>query len=160
MVLARVSRSWAPSGDWRAQANLLYYDYRGNGIPDRADANIYFTYRDTFSFGLSAIRVDGARSPRVLGAADANLSWPLTRRLSLAAGAGIGQVVVRSYAPGRYPRYGYEQLQAYGYGTLGLAWSDGPWRLQVDRNMNSLGERRAYGTRASSDWLATVSRSF
>lgn len=157
MVLARVSRSWAPSADWLAQANLLYYDYRGNGIPDRADANVYFTYRDTFSFGLSAIRVDGARSPRALGAADANLSWPLTRRLSLAAGAGIAQATVRSYAPGRY---GYDRVQLYGYGNLGLAWSDGPWRLQLDRNMNSLGDRRAYGTRAASDWLATVSRSF
>lgn len=162
MVLARVSRAWTLSGDWLAQANLLYYDYRGSRIPARADANVYFIYRDILSFGLSAIRVDDARNPLVLGAADASLGWPLTQRLSLSAGAGVAQAAVRADDPGRYPRYGYgyERVQLYGYGNLGLAWSDGPWRLQVDRNKSSLGERRVYGTRASSDWVATLVWSF
>lgn len=172
IVLARISRAWAPSADWLAQANLLYYDYRGNGIPDRADANVYFTYRDALTLGLSAIRVDDARNTRVLGAADASLSWPLMRRLSLSAGAGIAQAVVRSHGPGSYPRrgyeneneygygYGYERVQLYGYGNLGLAWSEGPWRLQVDRNTSSLGARRVYGHGASTDWVATLVWSF
>src|SRR3546814_5676124 len=50
-----------------------------------------------------------------------------------------------------------DRVQLYGYGSLGLAWSDGALRLQLDRNMNSLGDRRLYGTQAPSDWSATVS---
>lgn len=166
VALARVSRSWALSGDWRAQAGLLYYDYRGNRIPDRADANLYFTYRDSVTFGLSAIRVSDDGEQHFRGAADVAVSWPLTRHISLSAGAGIAQVAVRSYGPGRHPyyeygdRYKYSQVQLYGYGNLGLAWNAGPWRLQVDRNMNSLGARRAYGTQAPPHWVATFSRSF
>lgn len=175
MALARVSHTWAPSAEWQAQASLLYYDYHANGIPDRLDANVYFTYRDILSFGLSAIRVDNPRAPRrVTGAADATLSWPLTRHLSLSAGAGIAQATVTVYGP-RYPpghppgsppyyyggghAYRYDRVQRYGYGSIGLAWSDGPWRLQVDRNMNSLGARRVYGDRAPG-WVATLSRAF
>lgn len=187
MALARVSRAWAPSAEWQAQASLLYYDYHANGLPDRLDANVYFTYRDLLSFGLSAIRADNPRAPRrVTGAADATLSWPLARHLSLSAGAGIAQATVTVYGP-RYPPggppgdpptypptyppgsppyyyganrlYRYDRVQRYGYGSLGLAWSHGPWRLQVDRNMNSLGERRVYGGRAPG-WVATLSRAF
>lgn len=162
MVLAWVSRAWAPSDDWLVQANLLYYDYHVNRIPNRADASVYLSYRDTLTFGLAVIRVDDERNPRVLGAADANLSWPLTHQISLAAGVGLAQATVRTSGAHRDPRYGYgyDQVQLYGYGNLGLAWSDGPWRLQLDRNRSSLGARRIYGTRTASDWLATIVWSF
>jgi hypothetical protein len=166
VVLARVSRAWAPSGDWLAQASLLYYGYRSEGAsrtPDRAHANLYFTYRDTLTFGVSAIRVSGNQDQRLLGAVDVNARWPLSDHVSLSAGAGIAQASVRSHGRGPYAYrghgYGYDHLQLYGYGSLGLAWSDGSWRLQVDRNMNSLGARRAYGNQAP-HWVATVSRSF
>lgn len=162
VALARISRSWALSGDWGAQASLLYYDYRsqrGRGISDRADANLYFTYRDTLTLGLSAIRVDVGQDQRVLGAADVDASWPVTRHVSLSAGAGIAQAVVRAHDPWGYG-HGYDRVQLYGYGNLGLAWSDGPWRLQLDRNANSLGARGAYGAWGPSHWVATLSRSF
>jgi hypothetical protein len=167
MVLARASRTWAPSSEWQAQASLLYYDYRAAAMPDRLDANLYFTYRDLLSFGVSAIRVDNPRAPRrVTGAADATLSWPVARHLSLAAGAGIGQATITTYVRrpppylyGEGRTYRYDHVRSYAYGSLGLAWSDGPWRLQLDRNMNSLGERRVYGARAPG-WVATLSRAF
>lgn len=164
VALARVSHFWALSSDWQAQASLLYYDYRaddGRGIPDRADASLHFTYRDTLTFGLSAVRVSGNQDRRLLGAADLELRWPLTRHVSLSTGAGIAQTAVASYEPGSYQHYGHDApIELYGYGHLGLAWSDGPWHLQIGRNMNSLGERRVYGTQASSNWVATLSWSF
>jgi hypothetical protein len=167
MALARVSRAWAPSAEWQAQASLLYYDYRATAMPDRLDANLYFTYRDLVSFGVSAIRIDNPRAPRRLaGAADATLSWPIARHLSLSAGAGIGQATITTYGYRRPPSlygaaraYRYDHVRSYAYGSLGVAWSDGPWRLQVDRNMNSLGDRRVYGARAPG-WVATLSWAF
>lgn len=165
VALSRVSRFWALSSDWQAQANLLYYDYRAErsrDIPDHVDASLYFAYRDTLTFGLSAIRVSGDQDRHLLGAADLGVSWPLTRHVSLSAGAGIAQAAVASYGSGWYHHHGYQlyHIQLYGYGHLGLAWSDGPWHLQLGRNMSSLGERRAYGTHASSSWVATLSWSF
>lgn len=165
MALARASRLWAPSGDWLVQAGVLYYDYRsGSGAgADRIDANLAFIYRDTLTFGVSAIHPVGGQGQRLLGAADANVSWPLTQRLSLVAGAGIAQATVRPrYRAGyRYRGRGYGRMQSYGYGNLGLAWADGPWRLQLDRNLSSLDARRAYyGSGDSPDWVATVSWSF
>jgi hypothetical protein len=155
------------SNDWSGQASLHYYDYAAEGrygIPDRADANLSFSYRDTLTFGLSTIRVDGDRNHRLRGAADLDASWPLSRHLSLSAGVGIAQVAVASYRRGRSSRYTYRyppRVRGYGYGNLGLAWSDGPWRLQLDRNANSLGKQRpAYGGHAAPAWVATLSRSF
>lgn len=165
VALARVSRFWPLSGDWLAQANLLYYDYRaegGSGIPDRADASVYFIYRDTVTLGLSAVRVSGDRDRRLRGAADVDASWPLTQHLSVNAGAGIAQAAVAPYGAGgyRHPGPRHDPVRLYGYGNVGLAWSDGPWHLQLDRNASSIGKRRAYGTQAPSTWVATLSRSF
>lgn len=162
-ALARVSRAWTPSADWLAQASLLYYDYRSSGraaAPDRVHANVYFTWRDTLTFGVSAIHPAGDHPRRVLGTADAEIGWPLGRHLSLSAGAGFGQALVTGYRGGYY-RYRYERVEAYRYGNLGLAWNDGPWRLQVDRTASSLGGRGAYyGVGTPSDWVATLAWSF
>jgi hypothetical protein len=165
LALARASRTWMPSGDWMVQAGLLYYDYRGgsSGAAARADANLAFTYRDTVTFGVSALHPLGGRGQRLLGAADANVSWPLTPHLSLIAGAGVAQATVRPrYRSGYRSRgRGYGRLQSYGYGNLGLAWAAGPWRLRLDRNLSSLDAGRAYyGAGGSPDWVATVSWSF
>lgn len=167
VLVAQAARTWAPSRDWLAQASLLYYDYGsaaggGRGIPDRAEAGVSLTYRDTVTAGLSVIHVAGRQDQRWLGAADAGASWPLARHVTLTAGAGVAQAVVRDYGRrGYYRRHAYYgRLQRYGYGNLGLAWSNGPWRLQVDRNATSLGTRRAYGGASASDWVATLSRSF
>jgi hypothetical protein len=165
IALARVSRAWALPGDWMAQAGLLYYDYRGalgGTVPDRVDANLYVTYRDTLTLGLSASHASGRHDQRLLGAADLGFRWPLAQHISVSAGAGIAQASIGSYGPPGYPyrAYRYEHVRIYGYGNLGLAWSDGPWRLQVDRTRSSLGARRAYGARSASPWVATLSRAF
>src|SRR3546814_11817764 len=73
VVLGRVSRFWSLSDDWLAHASLLYYDYRAaryRGIPDRAEANLYFTSRDTLRVGVSAMPPHGA-PPRPLPGAPA-----------------------------------------------------------------------------------------
>lgn len=165
LVLGRASRAWALSEDWMGQASLLYYDYRarrGVAIPDRVDANLYFTYRDLLSIGVTAMRpVDGPRQ-QLLGAADIELNYPLSRHLSLAAGAGIAQASIRAYGPHAYGA-GYQgryAVEAYGFGSLGLAWTSGRLRLQLDRNLNSLGDRRAYGSEGPRDWVATASWRF
>lgn len=164
LALARVSRSWSLPGDWMAQAGLVYYDYRGargSTVPDRTDANLYFTYRDTLTFGLSASHGSGKHGQDLSGAADIGASWPVAPHLSISAGAGIAQASVRSHGSRRYAYgYRYQHVQRYGYGNLGLAWSDGPWRLQLDHNRNSLGNRQAYGAGSPSRWVATLSRSF
>src|SRR3546814_2601600 len=83
VVLGRVSRFWSLSDDWLAHASLLYYDYRAEryrGIPDRADANLYFTYRDTLSVGVSAMRPSGDQARGLLGAADRDVSYPRAAR--------------------------------------------------------------------------------
>jgi uncharacterized protein (TIGR02001 family) len=158
-TLARASHAWTPSADWLVQASLLYYDYRSRGraaAPDRMHANLYFTWRDTLTFGVSAIHPAGDHPRRVLGAADAEIGWPLGRHFTLSAGAGVAQaLVVRGY------HYRYERVEGYRYGNLGLAWNEGPWRLQVDRTANSLGARGAYsGAGTPSDWVATLAWSF
>lgn len=159
-TLARASRAWTPSADWLAQASLLYYDYRSSAgratTPDRMHANLYFTWRDTLTFGVSAIRPAGDHPRRVLGAADAEIAWPLGRHFTLSAGAGVAQALV---VRGR--RYRYERVEGYRYGNLGLAWNGGPWRLEIDRTANTLPARDAYyGAGTPSDWVATLAWSF
>lgn len=164
LSVARVSHSWMPSGDWLVQAGILHYDYRSNrgrAMPDRSVANLYVSYRDTVTFGVLASRVSGDKANRVLGAADVGISWPLTARASLSAGAGVAQSLASRYDGGyRGHRYGPGPVRVYGYGSLGLAWREGPWRLQLDRTTNSLGDRSVYGARASQGWIATCSRAF
>src|SRR3546814_13830287 len=95
------------------------------------------------------MRPSGDQARRLLGAADVEVSYPLARHLSLTAGAGIAQASAGSYRYGGY-RYGpknvRDRVQLYGYGSLGLAWSDGALSLQLDRNMKRLGDRRLSGT--------------
>src|SRR3546814_16236723 len=67
VVLGRVSRFWSLSDDWLAHASLLSYDYRAEryrGIPDRAEANPSFTYRDPLTDGYSPMRPRGTQPRR------------------------------------------------------------------------------------------------
>lgn len=166
VTLARVSHDWALADDWHAQASLLYYDYGTSSRPyaaDRLDASLYFTYRDVLTFGLSAIRVIDDGNHRLLGAADLSVHWPLAQHVSLSAGAGIAQATDSPYGHDGYrPPYGYRrgQFRLYGYGQLGLAWSDGPWHVELDRIVSSLATQQSRDTRASSRWVATLSWSF
>lgn len=168
LVLGRATRSWSLSGDWLAQASVLHYDHRatpGVAVPDRTDATLYFTYRDLLSVGVSAMHPHEGDGRRVLGAADAELSVPLSRALSLSAGAGIAEAMLSRYPAGRYAANGDYYAGAtrprrYGFGNLGLGWHQGPWRLRLDRHFNSLGDRRVYGGEAPPQWVVTASWAF
>jgi len=165
-ALAQLSRHWSLSSDWQMQTGLLYYRYPGSTRAtayDRTEAALDWSYRDVLTLGLSAIHASGASSHPLRGAADINLHWPLTRQLSLAAGAGMAQSLVaprRAYHYG-HASYGYgDEASVYGYGHAGLSWSDGPWRVELDLLLAGAQTRRQWATQGASPWVATISRSF
>jgi uncharacterized protein (TIGR02001 family) len=177
-ALAQASRYWSLSGDWQMQVSLLYYRYpgmSGSRAFDRAESGVSWSYRDVLSFGLSAIHVIGAKNRQLRGAADINLHWPLTRHFSLSAGAGITQSLMAPYVPHRYVYedsdggYGYDytshysypvRANHYSYGHLGLLWSNGPWRIELDRIVTAPETQQQWANLDPSPWVATISRSF
>ncbi len=173
-ALAQASRQWALAGNWQMQANLLYYRYQGSSRSrafDRAEAGLSWSYRDVLTLGLSAIHVIGGRN-RLRGVADVSLQWPLTRELSLSAGAGIAQTPIAPYdsygydrpGPSEYARAGsYRQRPAAEfrrYGHLGLLWSRGAWRVEAQRILADPRTRWQSDALDASPWVLTVSRSF
>jgi uncharacterized protein (TIGR02001 family) len=158
--LLHAAYSWPLSANWQMQASLLYYDAPGRGRARpyrRVEADLAWIYRDVFSLNLAALHPLGSRDGRTLPAAEANLHWPLTRHLSLLAGAGVA----------RYPRgagysryYGESHGAYYRYGQAGLAWSAGRWRVELDRIATRGAPPARRGTGGLSPWLASVSWSF
>jgi uncharacterized protein (TIGR02001 family) len=170
-ALAQASRHWSLAGDWQLQAGLLYYRYPGTARSkafDRAEATLSWSYRDVLTFGLSAIRVIGARGhQRPRGAADISLHWPLARQLFLSAGAGAAQSPIAPYNAYRYSREydhaGPHRRVSEGihtYGHVGLLWSHGPWQVELDRILSDPETRRQWDVMGASPWVATVSWSF
>jgi len=165
-TLVQASRDWSLSSDWQMQANLLYYQYPGqNGSKssDRAEAGVNWTYRDVLTLGLSAIDVFGANGHQPSGAADISFHWPLAWHFSLSAGVGAAQPVVAPYTPyhNGYPNYyEYDRSGLHGYGHAGLSWSNGHWRMELDRMMADPGTQRQWAALGASPWVATISRSF
>jgi hypothetical protein len=175
-ALVEASRYWSLPRDWQMQVSLLYYRYpgiTGSKALDRAEAGVSWSYRDVLSFGLSAIDVIGAKNQQPRGAADINLHWPLTRHFSLSAGAGITQSLMAPYGPyGPYRHvyagsYDYDyasharpvRADHYSYGHVGLLWSNGPWRIELDRIV-AAPETQQWANLNASPWVATISRSF
>ena len=175
-ALVQASRYWSLSSDWQMQLSLLYYRYpgmTGSKAFDRAEMGASWSYRDVLSFGLSAIHVIGAKNRQLRGAADINLYWPLTPHFSLSAGAGITQSLMAPYVHHRHvyaDSDGYEYVYTshysypvhanhYSYGHLGLLWSNGPWRIELDRIV-AAPETQQWAKLNASPWVATISRSF
>ena len=167
----RADHYWLLSGDWRMQAGVAYYTYPGNASArafDRAEASMSWLYRDVLTFGLSAISLTRGRDHQPRGAADVNFRWPLPAHFSLNAGVGVAQPLpARSYYGGPsdgawtyFPGYGAYRAQRpgsyYGYGQLGLAWNDGPWRVELDRIATDPSQRWM----AAAPWVATIAWSF
>ncbi len=165
-ALVQGSRHWTLSNDWQMQASLLYYRYSsGNrgGTSDRAETGLNWTYRDVLTLGVSAIYVLGAEGHRPRGAADLSLHWPLAEHLSLSAGAGVAQSLAASYRPYRYDQarsYRPDRAGLSNYGHVGLLWTQGPWRIELDRIMADPETRRQRYYLGASPWVATISRSF
>lgn len=174
-ALVQASRYWSVSGDWQMQVSLLYYRYPGNTGSrafDRTETGINWSYRDVLTFGLSAIYVIGAKSHQPRAAADINLHWPLAQHFSLSAGAGVTQSLIAPYSLYHHPytgsydharanHYGSVRAGHYGYGHVGLLWSNGPWRIELDRIVAAPETQQQWANLDdSSSWVATVSRSF
>jgi len=174
-ALAQASRYWSLSSDWQMQVSLLYYRYPGHTSSrafDRAETGVNWSYRDVLSFGLSAIYVIDARNQRQpRGAADINLHWPLARHFSLSAGAGITQSLMVPYSSYHYvyadsydhaytSHYGSVRANHYSYGHVGLLWSSGPWRMELDRIVAAPETQQEWANLDASSWIATISRSF
>lgn len=173
VTLVQASRYWSLSGDWQMQVGLLYYSYAGqlgSGAFDRAETGVSWTYRDVLTLGLSAIYVIGATGHQPRGAVDIDLHWPLARHFSVSLGAGMTQSLAAPYGHCRCgyessdedyeSPYGRARAEHYGYGHLGLSWSDGPWRIELDRVVTAPGAQQQWGNPGASPWVATLSRSF
>lgn len=168
-ALVQASRYRSLSGDWQMQLSLLYYRYSGNPGSrafDRAETRANWSYRDVLTFGLSAIYAVGAKGHRPRGAVDIDLHWPLARHFSLSVGAGITQSPRVPYAPYShdYAR-SYDHAYAshaghYSYGHMGLSWSNGPWRIELDRIVTAPETQQQWANPDVSPWVATISRSF
>jgi hypothetical protein len=157
-ALAQVSKYWSLSSDWQMRGSLLYYDYPGNARSkyfDRAEAGVDWIYRDVLTFGLSGISLTNGDEHRPRGAADVNFHWPLAWYFSFSAGAGVAQSLLSPYGS-----YGYDRASVYRYGQLGLIWSYGPWRMELDRVAVGPGSRQQWGNLVASPWVGTISWSF
>ncbi len=174
-ALAQASHHWALSDDWQVQANLLYYRYASTSRSkafERAEAGLGWTYRDVLTFDLSAIHVIGSKGRhRLRGAADISFHWPLARHVYLSAGAGAAQFPIapyNAYGYGHASGQEYDHPESYSrvspgirtYGHVGLSWSDGPWRVELERILADPETRWQWDVMGASPWVATVSRSF
>ncbi|MGH8147911.1 MAG: TorF family putative porin [Rhodanobacteraceae bacterium] len=154
---ARVSHYWSLSGDWQMQASLLYYHYSGIWHASAYEADIGWIYRDVLTFGVSGIHAFGENEHRFRAAVDLDLRWPLGYGFSLSAGAGLTRYMAGPY--GNRARYDYSEFH-YFYGSVGVSWSHGPWRMEIDHMMLSHDVRQRLGEFAVSPWMATITRSF
>jgi uncharacterized protein (TIGR02001 family) len=157
-TLAQVSRYWSLSNDWQMQTGLLYYNYPGSGrsrVYNRAELGVSWIYRDVLTFGLSATHVFRTGNQRPRAAADVDFHWPLAWHFSLSAGAGIAEVLIPPHAP-----YTYDHPSHYKYGHIGLMWSRGPWRMDLEHIETDLETAGRQGNLDVSPWVATVSWSF
>jgi hypothetical protein len=158
--MAQASRFWSLSTDWQMQASALYYRYSRSEnakVYNRAEGGVTWLYRDVLTFGVSAVRVMGARDHQTRPAADVDFHWPIMWQFSLSAGLGFAHAVV---PPFYHDGHMYGGAAPYRYGHVGLMWSHGPWRAEFDRIQTDLGHRRPWGNLGASSWVGTISRSF
>jgi uncharacterized protein (TIGR02001 family) len=154
--VARVAHAWTLSGDWRMQADMVYYHYAGRLHANVYEPGVYWVYRDVLTFGLSVVHVASADDHRLHPAADLNFRWPLAGGFSLSGGLGIAHYAV-PYGNPRNERY---RMGYYRYGEAGLLWSHGPWQAEIDRVAIDSGSRNYLDSFAASPWLVVLSRSF
>lgn len=154
--VARIAHAWTLSGNWRMQADMVYYHYAGRQHANVYEPGVYWVYRDILTFGLSVVHVSGADGQTLHPAADLNFRWPLAGDFSLSGGFGVARYAV-SYGHSPNERYhtGY-----YRYGEAGLLWRRGVWQAELDRVAIDPGSRRDLHRLAASPWLLTISRSF
>jgi hypothetical protein len=154
--VARVARAWTLSGNWRMQADLVYYHYAGRLHANVYEPGVYWMYRDVLTFGVSLVHIAGADEHALHPAADLNFRWPLGGNFSLSGGLGVARYAVPyGYPPHERYRTGY-----YRYGAAGLLWRNGAWQAELDRVAIDSGSRPYLNRYAASPWLIVLSRSF
>jgi len=153
--VARVARTWTVSGNWRMQADMVYYHYAGRLHANVYEPGVYWVYRDVLTFGLSGVYVASADEHRLHPAADLNFHWPLGGGLFISGGLGIARYAV----PYGYPNERYH-MGYYRYGQAGLFWGHGAWQIELDRVAIDPGSRRYLRRFTASPWLLPLSRSF
>jgi len=153
--VARIAHAWTLSGDWRLQADMVYYHYTGRLRANVYEPGVYWVYRDVLTFGVSAVYIASADEHRLHPAADVNFHWPLAGGFFISGGFGVARYAVPYGYPNERYHTGY-----YRYGEAGLLWSHGAWRVELDRVAIDPGSRRYLRRLAASPWLLTLSRSF
>ncbi|HJU25074.1 MAG TPA: hypothetical protein VJ722_00220 [Rhodanobacteraceae bacterium] len=153
--LVRVAKAWSLPGDWQMQASLQYYHYSGFARLNAYEAGLAWTYRDLVTLSAAEIYAPDSRY-RVRPAVDLNIHWPLPQHFFLTAGLGYTRYVISRYAHHRE----YEVRDFYPYAQAGLGWSDGPWRVELNRVVLRGEVRRHLDRQAASPWLATIAWSF
>jgi len=154
--VVQVAHAWTLSGNWRMQADLVYYHYAGRLHANVYEPGVYWVYRDVLTIGVSGVYVVGADKRTLHPAADLNFRWPLAGDFSIAGGLGVARYAV----PYGYPSSERYHTGYYRYGEAGLLWRRGPWQAELDRVAIDSGARRYLRRFAASPWLLTVSRSF
>ncbi|GKT21215.1 hypothetical protein [Acidovorax sp. SUPP3334] len=149
-AIVRLAYDGVLSNDWQYQAVTQYYAYPDNPtaqLLDRLETGLSFSYRDLIVAGASVFRyphtIDRARPMR--WALDMGGRLPLDDQFSLTSTIGLAQVRPQ----GRY-----------AYGSVGLAWRQGPWRatlsyLTADSRANSV-----YPGNVAGNWSFMWARSF
>jgi hypothetical protein len=153
--VARVARTWTLSGNWRMQADAVYYHYAGRLHANVYEPGVYWVYRDVLTFGLSGVYVASANEHRVHPAADVNFHWPLAGGFFISGGFGVARYAVPYGYPNERYHTGY-----YRYGEAGLLWSHGAWQVELDRVAIDSGSHRYLRRLAASPWLLTLTWSF
>jgi len=149
-AMAQVAHYWTLTSDWSMQAGAIYYKYPWRSrFFDRSEGGLHWTFRDVLTFGVSATHFVHADSERTRAGADANFHLPLTEELSLSVGAGVA----KSY---------FDPYPYYRYGHVGLAWTRGAWRVELDRVAADVKTPRYWRPRSpeAEPWVATVLWSF
>lgn len=145
------------SDDWQMQARLLYYHYSGVVRAGFYEAGVGWVYRETLTFGLSAI-YSAQGDHRLRPAADLDINWPLPWNLSLSGGLGVADYSIP--ANDYYGHYGKGPAGYYRYGHLGLMWGHERWQFRLERMLLGTEDRERMRRLAPSPWLATLSMSF
>jgi hypothetical protein len=149
-VSARLTRYWALSNDWQADAELNWYDYRRLRYTpgySATELGVSASFRDLLSLGASVRNYSDAGAPGLRGAVDAGLRWPLAGRWSVTANLGWAQL----------PTY---EGTWYSYGSGGVGWESGGWNAGLGRTGASRAAREQLGGDAQSHWTAFVAKEF
>ena len=149
-AMVQGARYWSLSDSWQLQAGLIYYDYPTNHqlkFYERVEGGLAVSYRDILTVGVSEAHLVHSDYETNRAALDISARWPLPGGFSVLGGVGVAQSYVAPY-------------KSYRYGQVGLAWTHGPWRIELDRVYARREWLPVWRDLNPSPWLGTVSVAF